>query len=69
MATLMAGVIGTESYGLDDRGQVFLLDAKGKLLEPPVSESIAASVREAIERDDLATIKLSCVSETMASDR
>jgi len=65
----MAGVIGTESYGLDDRGQVFLLDAKGKLLEPPVSESIAASVREAIERDDLATIKLSCVSETMASDR
>jgi hypothetical protein len=29
VATLMAGVIGTEYYGLDEKGQVFVLDSKG----------------------------------------
>jgi hypothetical protein len=50
VATLMAGAIGTKAYGLDEKGQVFALDAKGKPLEPPVSEPLAAQVRDAIER-------------------
>ena len=52
IATLMAGVIGTEHYGVDDNGQVFVLDPKGKPLEPPVSEPLASKVREAVKRAD-----------------
>jgi hypothetical protein len=50
VATLMAGVLGLEAYGLDEKGQVFVLDAKGMPLEPPASEPLAAKVREAIAR-------------------
>jgi hypothetical protein len=52
VATLMAGVIGTEYYGLDGKSQVFVLDPKGNLLQPPVSEPLAPKVREAIKRGD-----------------
>lgn len=50
VATLMAGAVDPKSYGLDENGSVFVLDAEGKPLEPPVSEPIAARVREAVER-------------------
>jgi hypothetical protein len=52
VATLMAGVIGTEHYGLDEKGQVFVLDPKGNPLQPPVSEPLASKVREAMRRGD-----------------
>jgi hypothetical protein len=52
VATLMAGVIGTEYYGLDEKGQVFVLDPKGNPLQPPVSEPLASKVRKAIKRGD-----------------
>jgi hypothetical protein len=52
VATLMAGVMGTEYYGLDEKSQVFVLDPKGNPVQPPVSEPLASKVREAIKRGD-----------------
>ena len=49
VATLMAGVVGTQHYGLDDKGRVFLLDADGKTYEVE-DEVLATKVREAIKR-------------------
>jgi hypothetical protein len=49
VATLMAGAIGTEHYGLDEKDQVFLLDPKGAPLRP-VPEPLASKVREAIKQ-------------------
>jgi hypothetical protein len=47
--TLMAGVVGTEIWGVDENGKVFALDEKGKpIKEAPAS--IAKQVREQIER-------------------
>jgi hypothetical protein len=52
VATLMAGVMGTEYYGLDEKSQVFVLEPKGNPVQPPVSEPLASTVREAIKRGD-----------------
>lgn len=51
VANLMAGVIGKHAYGVDEKGQVFLLDATGTPIEPPVVEPLATRIRETIERD------------------
>jgi|GEM_PF-2706412 hypothetical protein len=51
VATLMAGVTGTEYYGMDEKHQVFVLDPKGTPLQP-VPEPLASKVREAIKRGD-----------------
>lgn len=48
VATLMAGVVGTETYVLDESGQVFLVDDKKQ--RHSVAEPIAAKVRDAIKR-------------------
>jgi hypothetical protein len=50
VATLMAGVVGTEYYGLDAKGKVFIVDAEGKAYE--ISEPLAAKVRAAINQGD-----------------
>jgi len=47
--TLMAGVVGTGTWGLDEDGKVFSLDENGKLIKE-APESIAKQVREQIER-------------------
>jgi len=52
VATLMAGVVGTVCYGLDEHGRVFVLDPEGTPLPPPVPEPLASEVREAIKRCD-----------------
>jgi len=54
VATVMAGVIDRDRYGLDEKGQVFRLDAKGRPIEPPVAESLATEVREQIKRSKVA---------------
>jgi hypothetical protein len=47
--TLMAGVPGSEYYGVDETGQVFVLDEKGKPLRK-APEPIGTKVREQIQR-------------------
>jgi hypothetical protein len=47
--TLMSGVVGTERWGVDEAGKVFVLDEKGKP-QQEVFEPIATKVREAIQR-------------------
>lgn len=49
VANLIAGVIGRCAYGMDEKGQVFLLDATGTPIEPAVVEPLATRIREAIE--------------------
>jgi hypothetical protein len=51
VATLMAGVIDTGYYCMDDKGQVFRYDPQERKAFAPVSEPLATRVREAIERD------------------
>jgi hypothetical protein len=48
VATLMAGVVGTEHYGLEENDKVFIVDADGESHE--VSEQLAAKVRAQIGR-------------------
>jgi hypothetical protein len=50
VANLTAGVVGKNAYGLDEKGQVFRLDANGTPIEPPEKEPLATRIREAIER-------------------
>ena len=50
LAKLTAGVIGKHAYGLDEKGQVFRLDANGTPIEPPEKEPLATRIREEIER-------------------
>jgi len=47
VASLAAGIIGTEHYGLYDNGEVFLFDAQGQ--KHKVQESLAEKVRAAIK--------------------
>jgi hypothetical protein len=54
VTNLIAGVVGRNAYGLDERGQVFRLDAKGRPIEPPEKEPLATRIREAIEEVRLA---------------
>ncbi len=49
VARLMAGVIGTEYYGLDEDGKVFLLDAAGNRYEIK-DAALSQRVRDAINR-------------------
>lgn len=37
---------------MDEKGQVFILDPKGKAMATPVSEPLASKVRDAIKRAD-----------------
>ena len=48
VATLAAGVVGTEHYGLDKHDKVFLVDGDGESHE--VSEQLAEKVRAQIKR-------------------
>jgi hypothetical protein len=48
VATLVAGAIGTESYGMDEKGQAFLLDVSGGTQGQAIAEPHAAKVRQAI---------------------
>ena len=50
VANLTAGVVGRHAYGLDEKGQVFRLDANGTPIEPPEKEPLATRIRETIER-------------------
>jgi hypothetical protein len=51
VATLMAGVIDTGYYCMDDKGQVFRFDPKErKAVGLPISEPLATRVREAIKK-------------------
>jgi len=47
VATLMAGIIGTEHYSLNEKDQVFLFDAEGQGHE--ITGPLAAKVRETIK--------------------
>jgi hypothetical protein len=48
--TLMAGAVGTQSFGLDEDGRVFVLDAKAEPEGQPVTDTIAKQVRSKIDR-------------------
>ena len=50
VATLTAGVVGTEHYGLDENGDVYIFEADGHGYK--VKEPLAARVREAIKKGD-----------------
>lgn len=47
VATLMAGVDGTEHYGVDENGTVFLVGEDGEPYEVP--ETVAEKVRKSIQ--------------------
>ncbi|HEV2194019.1 MAG TPA: hypothetical protein VGR55_00415 [Candidatus Acidoferrum sp.] len=47
VASLAAGVIGTEYYGLDENGDVYIFDADGHGYKVP--EPLAKRVREVIK--------------------
>lgn len=49
--TLAAGVVGTEYYGLDSNGDVFLFDVQGQKYK--VQESLAEKVRARIKAGGL----------------
>jgi hypothetical protein len=51
VASLAAGITGTEHYGLYDNGEVFLFDAQEQ--KHKVQESLAEKVRAAIKAGEL----------------